>query len=519
MVGRSHGRSVRRRGGLALVVTCCVILVSGVAIPSSPVAAYTTVVYSGAGPGVPRISVIGDSVVAGIRWTNSYAPLARFNFTFDAESCRRTIAPSCRGREGYAPQTVIETMRRLHGLLGETLVVMGGYDDAGSLFAAGVDAVMAEAAAQGIFRVIWLTLRTEDVAYVSPTYASTSATFRSDNRILLQKAAQYGGALQIADWASYSAAQRSWVGSDGIHLSVSGAAAAAAYIAGMADRVLDGATITPPAAPVGYGPAAAATAPGRILAFAVGSDRQVYSLGFDGAAWSGYTSLGGIATSVPAATSLSPGTVDVFVRGADYGLWTRHFDGGSWWPWTSLGGFLRSGPAVASGWPGTVDVFAVGADRALWTTSFDGTNWLGWSSLGGVVTATPAATSARPGTLTVAARGADNALWIQSWDQLWSGWWAVGGHLTSAPAIVSRSTDTVEVFGRGGDNALWTNQYDGAWSGWFPLGGLLSSPPAAVSHLPGVAVVFARGTDDALWTQVDAGSGFGGWYSLGGILR
>ena len=31
--------------------------------------------------------------------------------------------------------------------------------------------------------------------------------FRDNNRTLMQKAQQYGGALQIADWASYSAAQ------------------------------------------------------------------------------------------------------------------------------------------------------------------------------------------------------------------------------------------------------------------------------------------------------------------------
>jgi hypothetical protein len=85
-----------------VVVTCCLaILVGGLVVPSSPAAAFTTVVYSGAGPNVPRISVIGDSVGSGIRWTRSYAPLARFNFTFDAESCRRTIVPSCRFVTGF----------------------------------------------------------------------------------------------------------------------------------------------------------------------------------------------------------------------------------------------------------------------------------------------------------------------------------------------------------------------------------------------------------------------------------
>ena len=60
-------------------------------------------------------------------------------------------------------------MRRLSGQLGSVLVLMAGYDDAGSGFASAVDAVMAEAARQGIPHVIWLTLRTADVSYVGPT--------------------------------------------------------------------------------------------------------------------------------------------------------------------------------------------------------------------------------------------------------------------------------------------------------------------------------------------------------------
>ena len=43
--------------------------------------------------GTPWISMIGDSTLSGVRWTNNYWPLERFNYTFDAESCRRTIGP------------------------------------------------------------------------------------------------------------------------------------------------------------------------------------------------------------------------------------------------------------------------------------------------------------------------------------------------------------------------------------------------------------------------------------------
>jgi len=494
-----------------LVVTCVAVLVSSV-ISSPSVGAATTVVYSGAGPGVPRIGVIGDSTAAQIRWTNSYAPLTRFNFTFDAEACRRTLAASC-SAGGVAPETVITTMRRLRGLLGDALVVMTGYNDPPASFGAAVDAVMAEAAAQGIPEVIWLTMR------VPPGSAPTSAVFEANNRTLMQKAQQYGGALQIADWSSYSAGQTSWVIADGFHLSARGAAAAAAYIADVAAQVLDGATITPPAAPVGFGAAAASPAPGWISAFVVGTDAGLYNIEFNGAAWGGYGALGGTASSTPAAVSPSPGIVDVFIRGADYALWTRHFDGVSWGSWTSLGGVLRSAPAVTSGSPGTVDVFVVGADRALWTMTFDGGSWSGWSSLGGIVTAAPSAASMSPGTVTVLARGVDDAMWVQSRSGSWSGWSTLGGILTSAPGSASRSAGTLDVFVRGADNALWTNRFDGGWSGWFSLGGILHSPAGAVSSQAGTAAVFVRGADSALWSQVDLGNGFGGWFSLGGFIR
>ena len=236
-----------RRIVVALAVAAATI--AGSLAVASPASAYTTRVDLGRGVGTPWISLIGDSTLSGVRWTNSYWPLERFNYTFDAESCRRTIAPSCRGREGYAPQTALQTMRRLQGSLGHVVILMTGYNDPGTGFPEAVDAIVAEARRQGLMHVIWLTMRTADVSYVSPTYRSNSYTFRDNNRILLQKAQQYGGYLQIADWATYSAGQRSWVGSDGVHLTPSGAVAVATFVAEMAARVFAGTTITPPPSP------------------------------------------------------------------------------------------------------------------------------------------------------------------------------------------------------------------------------------------------------------------------------
>ena len=226
--------ATRRRISLLLVVLLASVVT---VLPPAGNAAAAPVFYNGAGS-APRIGIIGDSTIAALRWTNTWGPLRRFNYTYDAESCRRTATPSCRGREGYQPDTVIGAMRRLSGQWGSLLVIMGGYDDPGFGFASAIDAVMAEAARQGIPAVMWLTLRTADVSYVGPTYRSNSTTFRDNNRILLQKAGQYGSRLQIADWATYSASRPDWFYSDGIHMRPSGALAAATYIANQAERVL-----------------------------------------------------------------------------------------------------------------------------------------------------------------------------------------------------------------------------------------------------------------------------------------
>jgi hypothetical protein len=125
--------------------------------------------------------------------------------------------------------------------------MMTGYNDPGTTFATSVDAIVAAARRQHIRVVIWLTLRTAEVAYPRRDFTSTSYGFEDNNRILLQKSRQYLGRLQIANWAGHSADRSSWVASDGIHLTATGAAAVSRFIANQVDRVFAGAAITPPA--------------------------------------------------------------------------------------------------------------------------------------------------------------------------------------------------------------------------------------------------------------------------------
>jgi hypothetical protein len=213
------------------------------------VTAETTVFYDEAGDAAAEIGLVGDSALAGVRWYDTYGDLRRFNFVFDAESCRRTIETSCWSREDYRAENAISAIERLSGEWGEVLVVMMGYNDSSYILDDAVDAVVAEARSQGIPHVMWLTLRAEDVAYEEPMHQANGNTYRESNRVLLEKADVYGGYLQIADWSSYSAERDEWFEYDGVHLTIDGVAGITTFIADSADAVLAGRPVTPESAP------------------------------------------------------------------------------------------------------------------------------------------------------------------------------------------------------------------------------------------------------------------------------
>jgi hypothetical protein len=128
-----------------------------------------------------------------------------------------------------------EAVRARAGSLVDTLVISLGANDSGNpaTFRQRVDAVMA--AAGGVPRVYWLTIRE-----VRPYYGPA-------NQVLREAAARYPN-LQLIDWHAASAGRSDLTASDGLHLKPSGAEALADLIA---STVLSGAPVaaTPPAAP------------------------------------------------------------------------------------------------------------------------------------------------------------------------------------------------------------------------------------------------------------------------------
>jgi len=172
-------------------------------------------------------------------------------------------------------------------------------------------------------------------------------------------------------------------------------------------------------------PAAVATGGGRVDAFARGSDGALYQRwsGPSGLA-AGWVKVGGmLATGAgPAAAALGAGSPYVLVRGTDGALWQKYYRAGAWSGWTSLGGVATDDPAAVATAPGRVAVFTKGVDGGLWTRSLSDAGWSGWSSLGGALSSGPAAVVGSDGRLDVFVIGTDGHTYGRTHTTSWTGW-------------------------------------------------------------------------------------------------
>jgi hypothetical protein len=221
----------------------------------------------------PRVSLIGDSTMMAMNEADKNVVRNSYDLLWDAESCRRLVQASCRGRFGYVPVSLLPLIRTTHrGALGEVMVVMAGYDD--WTIPSAIDDVIAEAKTQGVHQVMFLTYR-ENVSYIGPFGLSNAATFRRHNTDLRAATARHP-MLRLADWNSYSASRPEWFYADGIHLTPAGSAALANFVVaqlaniapGRCAAAQTGAAVSPPAdSGVEFAPTSrlTSTAPIRVL--------------------------------------------------------------------------------------------------------------------------------------------------------------------------------------------------------------------------------------------------------------
>ena len=159
---------------------------------------------SGPGPVDPRLFVIGDSVIVGVRATLAQR-LAGWQVNVYAQ-------------EGFSTLAAPSVINASRALIGEVVVVGLGNNDAGNpaTFGQRVDAVMQ--ALPGVRRVIWVNLRRFRAFVPALDAQLTAATARWPN-------------LEIADWDTRATPDPSLVYADGLHLTPAGQAAMAELIA------------------------------------------------------------------------------------------------------------------------------------------------------------------------------------------------------------------------------------------------------------------------------------------------
>ncbi len=237
-----------------------------------------------------------------------------------------------------------------------------------------------------------------------------------------------------------------------------------------------------------------------------GQGDAVFMRTFDGATWSGQTSIGGKIIGAPAAAIAGTSTVVVAGRGTNSALYVRTMSQGKWGSWQWWGGVLSSSPAITAASDGRVDAFVRGTDGALWTRTMSSTGALtSWTRIASLLSTGPAAVTSGPGSITVFAAETDHQVWYISLSGgTWSAWKSLGGQTYNAPAAAwIPQSNGAYVFARGTNNALYENILGGGGaSGWRNLGGILIDSPAAVGAPGGGLNVAVRGNNNAVYSKL-----------------
>ena len=217
--------------------------------------------------------LIGDSTMAALRWyEDGKKSLKGFSYTLDVESCRRIAERSCYGREYRTPSNVVTALKdysyaldielcrqilelscdggeyrsqtnvqtTLKDLLKpiDLIVMMAGYDSGVSKISKEYAKLLTVVEAINV-PVIVLTYK-ESLKFPAPGSRGKKSVYAQFNTVLREVANRgTSGLISIADWNAYSAGQKSWFKSDGIHLTLQGTLALGAFISTSVASVTD----------------------------------------------------------------------------------------------------------------------------------------------------------------------------------------------------------------------------------------------------------------------------------------
>ena len=183
----------------------------------------------------PRVSVISDSILTAVTWSNDAAQAALANgldLQVDAGVGRRLNGQSLEFEGGYVP-TTLGVINSWGSGLGPIVVIVDGYNDLPANFAGDVELTLDTLRNDGVQHVLWVNLHE-----VRPEFVAKNA--------VLAAAAKNHPELRILDWNGYASAHPEWFQNDWIHLMPSGGLAIATWIH---QAIMDTLAPPPPPAP------------------------------------------------------------------------------------------------------------------------------------------------------------------------------------------------------------------------------------------------------------------------------
>jgi len=240
------------------------------------------------------------------------------------------------------------------------------------------------------------------------------------------------------------------------------------------------------------------------------------------ASWDG---LGSVTQDQPACGVLG-GTLYIAVRGMDDAIWSNSMSlaTSTWSGWSDVGGVATSSPIlVSSPAANRLDLIAIGTGNSIWHKAFTGGVWSSsWDSVGGTTPSVPAAIS-DPTSVHLVVRSSNNALYYNNMtfaSGVWLGWTLIGGGVTSnSPVLGMDPSNNLHLLALGDNSAVWhvsKPATGGDWgSTWDTAGGVTDLIPA-IAFTGSDLVVVVRGADQGMWSNTLVSSSWNGWTSLGG---
>lgn len=169
-----------------------------------------------------RVLLIGDSTLAELRlFEHGSLSLEGFDWTLDAESCRRIALRSCQ-RDGRRPKSVVTvidglTQKNDHY---DTIMVMAGYHSTPESIGKEFDDLVASVRTHGAARLVFMTLR-ESLAFPAAGSQGKLSVYRGFNETIRTRLSTVSSPEAILlDWNGFAAPE--WFRSDGVHTNLTG---------------------------------------------------------------------------------------------------------------------------------------------------------------------------------------------------------------------------------------------------------------------------------------------------------